>query len=99
MTTDSYGPPTPVDVTAPSAPALRVTKTSAPTPHGELPRTSYRIDTPWAQYQLAKEFYAHGPSMFTWVLTCPGTDLYQDFNTKGLALDWVALQAPPDQSA
>ena len=40
-------------------------------------------------YTLAKEWYAHGISLFDYTVTKEGTQVYESFNTLREAKDWI----------
>ena len=67
---------------------LTVTREHRGTP-GTLDGPRYRVTTATgATFTLAKEFYAAGPSLFTWVLTGQ-PEIHEEFRTKTAALGWV----------
>lgn len=46
-------------------------------------------------YTVAKSHYAQGPSLYEWVVTKEGTETYETFPTRKLALDWIQQEARP----
>jgi hypothetical protein len=49
----------------------------------------YEIDG----YVVRKEYFAHGPSLFDWIVTKPGTNVYQDFAKMREAVAWIKAQS------
>jgi hypothetical protein len=71
---------------------MRVRRTHLANPD-DLDGCRYAVTTrDGREFEVSKVFYAHGPSLFTWVLT--GCDESREFATKRAALRYVESLTP-----